>query len=850
MEQNNPHRLPRSVAPTNYDLWLRPDIEAASFNGRVTIAVEVHEPVDAIVLNAIELEIGTVTVTSAAGTAQVATSLDEDLERLKINLESTLKAGSATIDITFTGVLNDKLRGFYRSTFADDDGTEHTIATTQFESTNARRCFPCWDEPDAKATFAVTLDVRDDLLAISAQSEVSRTPSEPGRVAVQFAPTPLMSTYLLAFVVGHLEASPAIDVDGVPVRVIHRPGRGDEITFAHDAAVFCLRWLTDYFGVPYFGEKIDLLAIPDFAFGAMENTGCVTFREVLLLVDPETTTQPEQQRSVAVIAHELAHMWFGNLVTMRWWEGLWLKEAFATFMETSATDAYRPDWKVWEGFALERSAAYAVDALHSTRPIEFEVHSPADAEGMYDVLTYEKGASVVRMLEQYVGPEAFREGIRHYMRTHALGNTVTADLWNSVETATGQPVAEIMHEWIYTGGFPVIHASVNGDTIKLDQSVFRLLDDAPANTADRDTAASPTWKIPATIRIAESSTTELLNPDVLLPLVDPAAMVAVDPASDGFFRVRYDDALLSRLIRHFGELAPVQRYSLLDDSFDLVRAGQSTATAFVELARALRNENSASVWTATTSGFATLSHLAPDTAARTSIGAIWEQIAGPELDRLTFDVAADETDPMLNEVRAQLYSSLGSISENAQVIEHARALLSDDRSHTTETNASIEAAAVRVVASTGDRSDFDRFADRFRSARSPQIERRYLFALAKFDDADAIADLCEMTLDDTVRSQDAGFVLGQALANRNHGPQVWNFIAEGWDRIGSTIPDNSIGRMLGGVQWLAHGDLHRRVHSFLDEHEVPQARKAIDQHRERLDVHVAMARRIDWASLT
>ena len=244
-----------------------------------------------------------------------------DTERLVLEFSEPFGEGDAEIDISFAGILNDKLRGFYRSTFNDEDGTEHTVATTQFESTNARRCFPCWDEPDRKAVFEVALAVPNGMLAVSAMAEIERSDLGDCHTLVRFGATPAMSTYLLAFVVGELEASPAIDVDGVQVRVVHRPGRGDQVAFAHQAAAFCLRWLTEYFGVPYFGDKIDLLAIPDFAFGAMENTGCVTFREVLLLVDPDTTTQPEQQRSVAVIAHELAHMWFGNLVTMQWWEG-------------------------------------------------------------------------------------------------------------------------------------------------------------------------------------------------------------------------------------------------------------------------------------------------------------------------------------------------------------------------------------------------------------------------------------------------------------------------------------------------------------------------------------------------
>jgi len=813
-------------------LRLRPDIGAAAFVGSVTIAAVAHQETAEIVLNAIELTVESAIVRQG-GVEQTATStFDEETERLHLSLKQAVSEGDLEIELSFAGILNDKLRGFYRSSFTDDDGVEHTIATTQFESTNARRCFPCWDEPDRKATFQVSLQVPDGMLAVSAMAEAGRTDLGDGWGQVDFATTPLMSTYLLAFVVGELEASAAIDVDGVPVRIIHRPGRGEEITFAHDAAVFSLRWLTEYFGVPYFGDKIDLLAIPDFAFGAMENTGCVTFREVLLLVDPETTTQPEQQRSVAVIAHELAHMWFGNLVTMKWWEGLWLKEAFATFMETSCTDAYRPDWKVWEGFALDRSAAYHVDCLHSTRAIEFVVESPADAEGMYDVLTYEKGASVVRMLEQYVGADRFRQGIRTYMRTHALGNTVTSDLWNAIESATDLPVDEIMHEWIYQGGFPLVEASVDDGQLKLDQQAFRLL--------DRPSKPTEHWKVPLTVAVDGVDDQVLMVPQARIQLEDTESSIFVDPHGHGFFRVRYDDVLSRRIAASLMTLTGGQRHKLFDDQFDLVLAGQASIGEYVSLAQAVSGETSPPVWSTLSGGFATLSHTSASREQQAKIGELWSEIAGPQLHTLGLDRPNNETDPLVNEVRASLYSSLGSLSNDAIVIAHARSVFDGS---TNIDNASVESAAVRVIASTGDRADYDEIFRRFRAATSPQIERRYMFALARFDDAEAIADMCERSLDGSIRSQDAAYLLGLALGNRWHGEQVWEFVTTNWDRIADVVPDNAIGRMLGGVEWLEHTNV-AAVHKFLDAHPVPQARLSVLQHRERLDIHAALKARL------
>ena len=835
MESINQHRLPRSVSPAHYALRLQPDLVTATFDGYVTVTATVHEAAAQVWLNAIELDISSVTVESATGTHTPSFSLDEETERLQLSFDTPLDPGEITIGTAFTGVLNDKLRGFYRSTFTDEDDAEHTIATTQFEATNARRCFPCWDEPDLKAVFEVTLVVPDHMLAVSAMAETQRSDLGNGLVEINFAPTPIMSTYLLAFVVGELDASPAIDVDGVPVRIIHRPGQGDQIGFAHDAAVFCLRWLTDYFGVPYFGDKIDLLAIPDFAFGAMENTGCVTFREVLLLVDPATTTQPEQQRSVAVIAHELAHMWFGNLVTMKWWEGLWLKEAFATFMETAATDAYRPDWNVWEGFALDKSAAYHVDCLHSTRAIEYVVESPADAEGMYDVLTYEKGASVVRMLEQFVGADKFRDGIRTYMKDHAFANTVTSDLWNAIGGATDLPVAEIMHEWIYQGGFPLVDASLDASELQLDQDVFRLLDQ-PGEVTEH-------WKIPLTVQVDGADDDVLMVPQARVQLANADAKVILDPHGHGFFRVRYNGQLASRLANDMMSLTSGQRHRLLDDQFNLVLAGRVPVASYIELARAVVDETAQPVWSTLASGFSTLHHAAATRDHQGTISQIWSEIASPQLQAMGFDREPGETDPLVNEARALLFSSLGSLSRNSDVVDHARQIF--DGTITTD-NASVESAAIRVVASTGDRADYDEIFSRYQAATSPLVERRYMFALARFDDAGAIADMCDRTLDGSIRSQDAAFLLGLGVGNRWHGQQVWTFIEANWNQITEVVPDNAIGRMLGGVEWLEHADI-ATVHEFLEQHPVPQAKLSILQHRERLDVHRSLADRLATA---
>ncbi|CAN0367376.1 unnamed protein product, partial [Phaeothamnion confervicola] len=347
-----------------------------SFDGHVDIAVAVNEPVQQLVLNAIELSIDGVQVDGT----EASFRLDEKTERLIV--DASLAIGTYTLSITFRGTLNDKLRGWYRSTYRDEAGEERVIATSQMQATDCRRAFPCWDEPDFKAVFDVTLIVEPELLAVSNGEEIQRSPHDgTHKQAVRFKETMPMSTYLVAFCVGPLEATAPVEVartggGTIPVRIIHVPGKGHLTAFGLDIGAHSLRWYQDYYGIPYPTDKCDMLALPDFAAGAMENLGCITYRENLLLADPATATQIELQTLADVVAHEIAHMWFGDLVTMKWWNGIWLNEAFATFMEIACCDAYRPDWQRWTTFSLERSMAFETDSLASTRSVEFPVEAP------------------------------------------------------------------------------------------------------------------------------------------------------------------------------------------------------------------------------------------------------------------------------------------------------------------------------------------------------------------------------------------------------------------------------------------------------------------------------------------
>ncbi|HMH52378.1 MAG TPA: M1 family aminopeptidase, partial [Candidatus Acidoferrum sp.] len=575
----DPYRLPRAVVPSRYDLRLEPDLVTHTFTGHEIIAVDVREATAEVFVNTAELAITEVSADNAAGDRiSGAATADEEAERSRLAFERPLGVGAWRLRLTFRGMLNDKLRGFYRSTYKDAGGATHTIAATQFEATDARRAFPCWDEPDFKAVFAATLSIDPALTAVS-NTSIVETRLDGGRKLVRFADTIRMSTYLVAFVVGELESTDPRQLGRTPLRVWCVPGKRRLAAFGHEAGAFTLRFFEDYYGVPYPGDKLDLLAIPDFAAGAMENLGAITFRETALLIDENAATHAELERVADVVAHENAHMWFGDLVTMTWWNGIWLNEAFATFMEMLAVDAWKPEWQRWTSFGVSRAAAFAVDGLWNTRPIEFPVRAPRDADAMFDVLTYEKGASVLRMLEQYLGPDVFRDGVRAYLREHAYGNADTGDLWAALGQAAGAPIPAVMDGWIFRPGFPLVSARLDGGELVLSQQRFTYLPAPPAplpwKPASRvDEGTAQPWQVPVQLRVDSRAQRVMLgDAETRLP-VPTGAPVLINEGDHGFYRVRYSGELLERLLARLPDgLAPIERFNLVNDTWAATVAG-------------------------------------------------------------------------------------------------------------------------------------------------------------------------------------------------------------------------------------------------------------------------------------
>ena len=695
--------------------------------------------------------------------------------------------------------------------------------------------------------FSVSLEVEANLLALSNGAERRATELPDGKRRLEFTDTIPMSTYLVAFVVGPLEATEAVDVDGTPLRVVHTAGKARLTTFALQAGAHALGYFTEYFDQPYPGDKLDLVAIPDFAFGAMENLGCVTFREAALLTDPANSARNELERVAEVVEHEIAHMWFGDLVTMGWWNGIWLNEAFATYMALCCLDDFKPEYQCWVDFSRDREMALALDGLHTTRPIEFPVRTPDEVDSMFDALTYEKGGSLLRMLEQYLGMERFREGVRHYLAAHRYGNTETTDLWDAIEEAAdGLPIRALMDSWIFQGGHPLVTASAVGTEVVLAQEPFSYLPAANRPAGAGPSAIGSNWLVPVAMQHRGDTDHSAYAPyhyELLRerPIRVPAGQGAlvVNAGGNGVYRLRYEGELLDAVLAAFDRLEPLERFRLVADTWACALAGSTPLEQFLALVRRLEGEKDPTVWTMVAGALGLLDFAVAE-AERGALEAFIQSLLRPELERVGWDRREDD-DSEAARRRAVLIATLGTIGGDPSVRAESR-----DRFVALDAGASLDAdttsAILRVVATTAGRLEYDALLADFRSPSQPIEEQRYLDSLSYLRDLDLVAETCELCLTE-IRSQDAPYLLRALLTNRVVSPQVWEFVSGHWETLVERYPANSVTRMLE-ISRLCQLDadgtpgLSCKVTAFCVAHPLGGQQRAVDQNLERLAVNV------------
>ena len=842
--------LPVSVRPTRYRIHLQPDLDRASFKGSEDVYIHVDEPTSTIVLNAVELDLHSAEVfRDGLPSLEAEISFDQKAETVTLEFGEVIAAGPARLEIDFTGILNDKLRGFYRSEYAGPGGEARYLATTQFEATDARRAFPCWDEPAHKATFQVTLVFPSNLSAVSNTQVLVESEAGPGLKSVRFAETPVMSTYLLAFVVGDLVSTESeYSGSGITTRVgvWTTPGNEEKGAFALDTSVKLLKFFNDYFGIPYPLEKLDHIAIPDFAAGAMENWGAITYRETALLVDPDNSSAGTRQRVAEVVAHEMAHMWFGDLVTMEWWDDLWLNESFASWMGTKAVDWLFPDWEMWTQFVnMDTNRALSLDGLKNSHPIEQEVNDPAEVSQLFDAISYSKGASVLRMLEQFLGPEIFRKGLQSYISANQYGNARTEHLWAALEEASQQPVTAIMDSWVKQMGYPVLNveASTSGGQLDLDLSQERFVYD---RLLGGDDEGSQVWRVPVGVSSGGQPSQRLVmegpNARMQIPaLSSDADWFKVNSDQTGFFRVNYSREDWDRLVPAIRSLAlpATDRLGIQNDAYALSRAGILGVTQFLSLAAAYQNETDASVWSDLASNLREIDLLLASETYHGRFRAACRDLFAPAAARSGWDARPGEghLDALL---RSTVLSQAGAY-QDSETIRQATDKFKQYLEDRSAVAPDLRGVVISLAAQAGDRVTYDQIWDLEKETSLAEEKIRLLLSLARFTQPELLQETLDRALTDDVRSQDTITVVTAVAGNLDGRQLAWDFVKDRWGEFDRRYGGGGFGLMrlvsvCGNFTDQEHLD---EVEQFFASHPAPAAERTIRQAKERINLHIA-----------
>jgi puromycin-sensitive aminopeptidase len=831
-------RLPLHLRPRRYEAILSVDLEGKRFTGTELIELTSTEPAGEIVLHAAELDV-TRAALHAAGRVLEATSITPAAasETVILRFAEPVPRGAGTLEVAWTGRMTAGLRGLYPAGGG--------LAATQFEAADARRVFPSFDEPGFKAVWRLAVEAPAGAVVLSNGAPEREEAIGDGRKRVAFAETPPLPTYLVALVVGPIEGFPEVKVRGVPVRTWASPEKLPLTGFGQDVAVEVLPRLEDYFGVPYAFGKVDQVGLPEFEAGAMENAGLVTYREVALLLDPETASLAQKKRVAEVVTHELAHQWFGNWVTMTWWDDLWLNEAFATWMSYKIVDEWNPAWRVWLDFDQGKAAAMHLDALRSTHPIHAEIRDVNAAGEAFDLITYEKGGAVLRMVEGYLGEERFRDGIRLYMRRHAKGNAVADDLWSALSEASGEPVLELANAWIGKPGFPLVRVVREGRKLTLEQR--RFFSEAGAGEGDETI-----WPVPLVVRHGDGErVTEqriLLRErraEVELSGEGEPALVCANAGATGFYRVAYDVASLEALGGHVARLAPAERIQLLSDEWALVRSSEREIGAFLDLVTRFGGEEDHAVLDELVARLSAIEHRLLLDGDRLRFAALVATLFGPRLAEDGWDPAPAEPD-VVRLRRAAAVRALGLVARSAGVVHEATARLDrwtgGDRA-ALEPN--LHEPAVAMAARSGDAARFEWFRALFAKETDPAFRRRYLLALASFEDPALAARGIELALGDEVPLQDVASFVGALLVNRTARGPFWVRLRGDWERLHARVKGAPmlLRRIVEAMGALVERRELEEAEAFLAAHPVAEARQAIAQTLERLRQDVALRER-------
>lgn len=790
----NVKRLFEQFAPRHYIVDLRPDSERKTFSGSVIVSGQkVGKPSSRITFHQNGLMITHCHVISHPKSGDKKLKVKrvnhhDSLNEVRLHLDEMLYPGNYTVSLTFSGKITPAMNGIYPCDFKYKGKSKQIIAT-QFESHHAREVLPCIDEPEAKATFDLTLRTPKNETVIS-NTPIKETRYEGKEKVTTFETTPTMSTYLLAFVYGKLDYKETKTKSGVTVRAYATPDNVELTDFTLDTAKKCLEFYSSYFGIDYPLQKCDLVALPDFASGAMENWGCITFREQAMLVDPKHTSLASKQYVALVVAHELAHMWFGNLVTMKWWTDLWLNEGFASWVEYLAVDSLFPEWKMWTQFVVdEQQQALKLDALEHTHPVEVRVNHPDEIRTIFDAISYSKGASIIHMLNNYLGANIFKAGLSYYLKKHSYSNTTTDDLWNALEEVSHKPVKKFMHAWTNKPGFPILDVKIEQKTVSIRQDRFVT---NPKNSVSDSTV----W--PVALLSHNPVLPELQQEQTLKLKIKDVETFKLNRGQSGFYRTTYNVTHLQKLGEAIkaGRLSDIDRLGLLADLSEAAKAGKADTADALYFLENFVNEDNYAVWDTISSLVGSIKLVMDDDGLRDIMKPFIRQLISQQLERLGWERKKNDTH--FDRLLRPIILGLAASADEPAVVEKCFKLfakIKDSGDLSPDFTSSPSKSKIKrgididpdlrgmvygTVARLGGKTEFNKLLKLHNGASLSEERVTLSAALTGFKQPELIHKALGLITTDKVRRQDAAYWIVYSFLNRYAKTQTWDWLKANW----------------------------------------------------------------------
>ena len=818
-----------TTIPINYNLTFKPDLKKFTFEGSEMISINCKKATNTIKMNCAEIKIKSCTVKSQNKIIKSSAKTNESKEELQIKLVSKIK-GIATIYLEFQGILNDRLLGFYRSQYKQGGKTKY-LATTQFEAADARRAFPCWDEPEAKATFEISIIAENKYTALS-NMPVSSKKKEGNKTIYKFGKTPIVSTYLIYLGVGEFEYLTG-KVGKIQIRVVTTKGNKSKGKFSLELGKKLLTSYEKYFGIKYPLPKLDLIAVPDFAAGAMENWGAITFRETILLYDPKTSSTRTKQFIAEVISHEIAHQWFGNLVTMKWWNDLWLNESFATFMATKFVDKFYPEWDMWNQFVEDAmNVAMGLDSLKTTHPIDVKVNSPAEIREIFDAISYDKGGCVLRMLEHYVGEPNFQKGLKKYLSDFKYKNAQGQDLWNAIGKASKMPVSSMVNTWLKQPGFPLVEIKQDGNTIKLEQKRYLLEKDKKLTKG--------LWSIPVSLGLEKEISRKLLtkkSTSVKLPK-NTLGFVA-NYGRKGFYRVKYDEGILLdlKMLVDDKKVSPIDRWAIQNDLFSLCVSGEEQVKNYLDFSDAYYEEDSYLATVNVAHNLASLYFRAFKENFSEEIKGYAANYFRKILSEIGWDAKKTDkhTDALL---RGFVISVLGKMNDD-EITKEALKKYSKFLKSPSSLSPDLIEPICSIAAWNGDKKTFDQLTKLYKNAKTMEEKLRFLGAMCGFKDTKLLVKSLDFSQTPEVRSQNMQLPIMKVAANPYGDKILWSWLKKNWKKINKKVGHGNplFNRIVASITSVADDSMENEIKEFFKKNPTPGTERTQSQTIERIRIN-------------